>query len=296
MMADMLTYYGGRSTAHVWQHEGNIEYADENLAREICQLFTTGAFTKLHMNGTADFDKEGLHQRVYSNDDIEETARAWTGFVSQPRRGNFESTYNNRIDPMRINVEWRDRLPKMGLDRRYVGDGFPLCSDLPEKHFLHVGATYRLLGSKPAPELQVDPIEWREGISAGGLELEPESELYKVLCGQSNDGLCNFDSTVVLNKTIQCTNRECTVDTVRVVEIEGVFYEYERRACVHLAYYNDAKTIFPRLDWNNAMCADPRVESGSVACCGGTEWALDDWREEVSNTVPAFIRREFELC
>jgi len=29
MMAEMLTYYGGRSTAVVMEDEGNIEYADE---------------------------------------------------------------------------------------------------------------------------------------------------------------------------------------------------------------------------------------------------------------------------
>ena len=69
MMADMLTYYGGRSTAFVWEREGNLEFADENYAREVMQLFTTGLFL-LHANGTEIIDSNGFLQRVYTNDDI----------------------------------------------------------------------------------------------------------------------------------------------------------------------------------------------------------------------------------
>ena len=38
-MAQVLTYYGSRSTAYTWQNQHRIEYADENFAREIMQLF-----------------------------------------------------------------------------------------------------------------------------------------------------------------------------------------------------------------------------------------------------------------
>ena len=68
-MADMLTYHAGRSTAYVLQTEGNLEYADENYAREVMQLFTTGLF-RLHPNGTSRVDENGFRERVYSNDDI----------------------------------------------------------------------------------------------------------------------------------------------------------------------------------------------------------------------------------
>ena len=43
-MAQVLTYYGSRSTAYTWQNQRRIEYADENFAREIMQLFTIGMF------------------------------------------------------------------------------------------------------------------------------------------------------------------------------------------------------------------------------------------------------------
>lgn len=64
----------------------------------------------LNQDGTQQLDEQGTAQRVYTNDDIEEYARAWTGFIRQPRRGNFEERYNlNQIDPMQIFAAWRDR-------------------------------------------------------------------------------------------------------------------------------------------------------------------------------------------
>ncbi|CAB9513783.1 Protein of unknown function (DUF1800) [Seminavis robusta] len=40
MMAHMLTYEGGRSTAAVWSREGTLAFADENYAREVMQPST----------------------------------------------------------------------------------------------------------------------------------------------------------------------------------------------------------------------------------------------------------------
>ena len=36
MMAEMLTYYGGRSTAIVLEEDGNLEYADEKCVEQTC--------------------------------------------------------------------------------------------------------------------------------------------------------------------------------------------------------------------------------------------------------------------
>ena len=68
MMAWMLSYYGGQSTAFV-ARRGQLSFADENYAREIMQLFTTGLF-QLHKNGTQVLDEDGKSQHVYTNDDI----------------------------------------------------------------------------------------------------------------------------------------------------------------------------------------------------------------------------------
>ena len=87
-MAEMLTYYvshsqkadkfifevhnlmcllfqGGRSTAYVWEEEGNLEFADENYAREIMQLFTMGLF-RLNEDGTSILDSDGSTIKVYT--------------------------------------------------------------------------------------------------------------------------------------------------------------------------------------------------------------------------------------
>jgi hypothetical protein len=251
------------------------------------QLFTTGAFSKLHRNGTAILNDKRGPERVYSNDDIEEYARAWTGFVSHATRGNSEIVWTNRIDPMRVDEDLRDRLPKMGLDRTYIGDGYPLCSDLPNMHFLAQGGLYKLLGSKPIPELQLDPPEWSEWASVEWLELEPTSPLYKKLCGTPYISSCEFLSMVVLDETLECSGRECAVDTIRTVKIGDVFYEYVRKPCVHQAFFDQAKMVAPRLYWENVMCADPKVEGGVVACCNESDWLLDQWKEEVSEFLLA---------
>jgi hypothetical protein len=35
----------------------------------------------------------------------------------------------------------------MDLFKGFIGDRYPLCVDLPDKQFLRIGATYRLLGN-----------------------------------------------------------------------------------------------------------------------------------------------------
>lgn len=60
-----------------------------------------------------------------------------------PMRPNIESsngaTSQNGIDPMLILANRHDRLPKIDLDDGYIGDGYPLCSDLPAQDFLRKG-------------------------------------------------------------------------------------------------------------------------------------------------------------
>jgi hypothetical protein len=83
---------------------------------------------------------------------------ACTGFELQPRRGNIEG-YDDRIDPMRIQPSWRDFFPNMDWNDGYIGDGYPLCNDFPNKVFQQKGATYRFLGSSSLPELMSDPTQ-----------------------------------------------------------------------------------------------------------------------------------------
>ena len=64
--------------------------------------------------------------------------------------------------PMR--VDWHDLFPKSDLSGGYLGEkNYPLCIDLPDRHFLREGATFRLLGSRNRPELVEDPKWWERG-------------------------------------------------------------------------------------------------------------------------------------
>jgi hypothetical protein len=284
IMAEMLTYYGSRSTAYTWKEFGNIEYADENYAREIMQLFTVGMF-QLNADGSQKLDSKKAPILAYSNDDIIEYARVWTGFVNRVVRGNIENLYgSNRVDLMRINMEFRDIFPKMGLNRKYIGEGMPLCSDLPKQHFLKPGAVYRLLGSLPNPSLVTDPDAWKSDPLVKRVKLQNNGvkSLFTKLCGSEDSSRCNFKSMVVLDTALECTGIECSVDTLRVVEVtSGIFYEYTRPPCVFWAFYNNPKLIVRRKEWWDTICADPLTQVASAACCDSGK-VTTGWTDKVS--------------
>lgn len=56
------------------------------------------------------------------------------------------------------------------------------------------------------------------------------NSLYAKLCNaETNDALCNFKSTVILEENLECIGRECDVSSFQVIEVEeGIFYEYQR--------------------------------------------------------------------
>jgi len=240
IMSENLSFYDSKSTSYNWEKYKKVSYPDENYAREIMQLFSVG-LCKLNRNGTEVkiLDSDAC-ELVYTNDDIVEQARVWTGFTRQAKRGNIESQDdNNRVDPMKIEAEWRDKFPKMGLDGKYIGDKYPLCSDLPSKHFLKKGAKYRLLGISNSPELHVDPQTWATDTATKRFILRKPSKgtsLYTKLCNPASNGYCRYQHIVELDKDYACLGDECLVDTVRVIQVNpGVFYEYVRKPCVEQA-------------------------------------------------------------
>ena len=115
------------------------------------QLFSIGIYI-LNIDGTLKISPEtGLPIPTYRNRDIQTFARAWTGFMRQPARGNIENwdDYPNRIDPMAINARWRDVFPKMDLYGGYIGDSYPLCLDLPKRRD-NSGNVWRGICANPA--------------------------------------------------------------------------------------------------------------------------------------------------
>lgn len=77
-MGEMLTYVGSKHTAYSWHNSGDVQFPDENFARELFQLFTTG-LVKLNMDGTPVLDKYGNEIKTFNTKDIVSFGRAWTG-------------------------------------------------------------------------------------------------------------------------------------------------------------------------------------------------------------------------
>lgn len=68
------------------------------------QLFSIG-FYQLNLDGTKKTDSSGNPLKSYDNADIQNFARAWTGFTRPLRRSNIEvDRFNewNRMDPMNV--------------------------------------------------------------------------------------------------------------------------------------------------------------------------------------------------
>jgi cullin-associated NEDD8-dissociated protein 1 len=89
LMGEMLTYTESKSSAYIWEEEKRRVFADENMAREVLQLFTTG-LVHLNLDGTPKFDANGETIPVYNQDDILSYARGWTGFRRRRKRSNTE--------------------------------------------------------------------------------------------------------------------------------------------------------------------------------------------------------------
>jgi hypothetical protein len=230
------------------------------------QLFTMG-LVQLNMDGSPKVGIDGERLLAYTNDDIMSFSRAWTGFDLQLRRGNMEGR-DNRIDPMRIIPEWRDRFPKSHTNGGYIGDDYPLCSDFPSKSFLMEGATYRFLGSSSLPELMSDPAGFEIEDTLTRLSLEESSPLWQLLCNEDQNGNCIYENTVTLPTTYNCTGIECNLDTIRVVQVApNAYYEFVHPPCVNFAFYNNPVKISPRYSTDKVMCADPGIPVASEACC-----------------------------
>ena len=239
---------------------------DENFAREIMQLFTMGLF-QLNMDGSPKLDKDGNSLLTYTNDDILSLSRAWTGFDLQSPRGNVEGA-DNRVDPMKIVPEWRDRFPKSDTMGGYIGDTYPLCSDFPSKSFLRKGATYRFLGGSSLPELMNDPADFATENTAVRMVLNETSALRTLLCNEDVSGGCVYRNSVTLSAHVACTGIECNIDTVRVVQVNAAaYYEFVPPPCVNMVFYNNPTKISPRHSADPAMCANPVLPVASEACC-----------------------------
>jgi len=91
---------------------------NENYARELMQLFTLGV-VKLNLDGSLQRDAAGKPVETYSQKDVEELARALTGWRMD---GNYERTDYRRYDKEMVPDPWRaahDRGAKNVLGRAF---------------------------------------------------------------------------------------------------------------------------------------------------------------------------------
>jgi len=266
VMGQMLGHVGSRSGAYIWRRESQVSFADENYAREVMQLFSVGLIM-LNLDGTPITDTDGNVIETYSNVDITSYAKAWTGFNYQLPRGNIEDrgTNANRLDPMRLIADYRDPFPKTDLNNGFIGDKYPLCVDFPQNAFLSKGSTYRLLGSSPVPDLFLDTFRTPETSDYVVLQ---SSDLYEALCNKNAAGECQFDKvSVTLPDNLRCSGIECDVDTLRVVQVGEMYFEYVRPPCVQLSFYKNPRTIRGRSGSWGSLCANPLLPEASEACC-----------------------------
>jgi len=163
----------------------------------------------------------------------------------------------------------------MDLDGKFTGDKYPLCANLPSKHFLKKGAKYRLLGMSSSPELHVDPQMWVTDMAKKRFILQKPSKgtsLYTKLCNPASSGYCRYQNIVELDKDYACLGDECLVDTVRVIQVNpGGFYEYVRNSCIEQAFFNNTGKVVRMFD-DKILCADPRRDIASCCVDGGVNY------------------------
>jgi len=168
----------------------------------------------------------------------------------------------------------------------YIGDrNYPLCTDLPKRHALRKGATFRLLGSSNTPELMHEPTStiggsynWGDKPFLERLELSRISPLYKVLCAEVS-GQCTYPSKVVLKSNLDYSDAnlrlglEYTSESLRTIRVKSgvssVYYEYVRQPCVELSFFRDGVKVQSAPEYidgssprvyivEDSYCADPR--------------------------------------
>jgi cullin-associated NEDD8-dissociated protein 1 len=194
-------------------------------------------------------------------------ARLFTGFDRRPERGNTNAKASF-IDGMALKPAWRDRFPKTKLDSGYLGDGYPLCQDLPPKGFLAKGARYQNTGASSVEGSALDgSANW--AVLRGRFTPSKTSALHRYLCRRdATTGRCAFDiDEIELDQDLVCEGVECSVEFLRVVKIvDGDatrYFTYVPPPCVRLAVFKGVRTEYG----DTSQCANPLMFAAGPVCC-----------------------------
>jgi len=115
-MGMFLTYNGNKKA---YQNEANITiYPDENYARELMQLFSMG-LNELNLDGTAKKDEQGNLIPTYSQEDVNELSKVFTGWdLKRNRRyGLIGFRRGDLTHPMEFTQKYHDFTAKSLLNQ-----------------------------------------------------------------------------------------------------------------------------------------------------------------------------------
>ena len=127
-MALFLTYNGNKK---VYLNDANVSvYPDENYAREIMQLFSIG-LNELNIDGTAKTDKNGNLIPTYTQQDVNEIARvftgwdlkrSWSGYWDNPR--DIYGLIDSKSGDFTHNLEFSEKYHDFGA-KKILGEKIP---------------------------------------------------------------------------------------------------------------------------------------------------------------------------
>ncbi|UPR34135.1 DUF1800 domain-containing protein [Vibrio cyclitrophicus] len=136
-------------------------YPDENYAREVMQLFSIGLY-ELNQDGSDKLDTQGQLIPTYSQDDIENLARVFTGWhIAEKNKPSWGSKDGNWFLPMIAYLDYHDDEQKVVMGEIFVQGqtakqdmaqamdmllNHPNTAPLISKHLIQ-----RLVTSNPSP-------------------------------------------------------------------------------------------------------------------------------------------------
>lgn len=186
LMGRYLSYLGNRKA-----NTDRNSFPDENYAREIMQLFTIGLW-ELNDDGTKKLDKKGNTIPTYTNEDIKELARVFTGF--KLANEDFGKTnWAKFSQPMQISDSHHDKKSKRALGGIITVPGnqkpaseladviHSLASHPNTAPFISKRLINHLVTSNPSPEyIKRVVVKWREsngnlGEVVTAILLDPEA-------------------------------------------------------------------------------------------------------------------------
>jgi uncharacterized protein (DUF1800 family) len=158
-MGKYLSYLGNAKTDPT---KGN--HPDENYAREVMQLFSIGLY-QLNLDGSKKTDAQGKALPTYTQQDIVELAKVFTGLTDQNDfffASDGGSSHKSRTEPMIADENYHDRSEKLILGHKIPAGGDTKTDiNLALKHlfnhqntgpFIAKRLIQRLVTSNPTPE------------------------------------------------------------------------------------------------------------------------------------------------